>query len=166
MPNSPILPANTHSDRTWITFPCPYCGERHIHGAGPGHRIAHCGTLPADIDCRAGYVLVHTDEPPPPAPKSSPGRPNQYDWDRILKPYRIFGFWTGQPERRPVRTPFFICSPQSARVAAHREIKRRGLSLTPSVVLLDEEERLKIIADAGLHPSEQVSNYGLLICPK
>lgn len=24
------------------TSPCPFCGKRHIHGVGDGHRIAHC----------------------------------------------------------------------------------------------------------------------------
>lgn len=22
---------------------CPYCGRRHEHGGGEGHRVAHCG---------------------------------------------------------------------------------------------------------------------------
>ena len=22
--------------------PCPFCGEQHIHGIAPGHRVAHC----------------------------------------------------------------------------------------------------------------------------
>jgi len=30
---------------------CPFCGERHIHGTGDGHRIPHC----ADTDCN--YVI-------------------------------------------------------------------------------------------------------------
>ena len=24
------------------TEPCPFCGIRHIHGLGPGHRSQHC----------------------------------------------------------------------------------------------------------------------------
>jgi|VirMetMinimDraft_7_1064189.scaffolds.fasta_scaffold235801_2 hypothetical protein len=24
------------------TFSCEKCGKKHIHGAGPGHRVAHC----------------------------------------------------------------------------------------------------------------------------
>ena len=22
---------------------CPYCGDKHVHGKGSGHRLAHCG---------------------------------------------------------------------------------------------------------------------------
>ncbi|MGH2487192.1 MAG: hypothetical protein ACRDHE_14380 [Ktedonobacterales bacterium] len=33
---------------------CPYCGRAHYHGAGNGHRVAHCiGEHGQD----AGYVL-------------------------------------------------------------------------------------------------------------
>jgi hypothetical protein len=26
---------------TWV-IDCPHCGEEHTHGAGAGHRVAHC----------------------------------------------------------------------------------------------------------------------------
>lgn len=31
----------------WLLLSCPYCGRRHVHGAGidgtvDGHRVAHC----------------------------------------------------------------------------------------------------------------------------
>ena len=38
-------------------FWCPYCVRWHYHGAGPGHRTAHCFGL-GDLDpWPAGYVL-------------------------------------------------------------------------------------------------------------
>jgi len=30
------------------TDPCPYCGTKHIHGTGDGHRVAHCPTPPRE----------------------------------------------------------------------------------------------------------------------
>jgi hypothetical protein len=27
---------------TWITEPCPFCGQCHSHGASEGLRLAHC----------------------------------------------------------------------------------------------------------------------------
>jgi len=30
------------------TDPCPYCGTKHIHGTGDGHRAAHCPTPPRE----------------------------------------------------------------------------------------------------------------------
>jgi hypothetical protein len=41
---------------TW-SFWCPLCRRKHTHGAGPGHRVAHCHS---DVGRRAwpdGYLL-------------------------------------------------------------------------------------------------------------
>ncbi len=40
---------------TFIT--CPFCGREHIHGDGPGHRVAHCDAPGSE----AGYVLIYPD---------------------------------------------------------------------------------------------------------
>jgi hypothetical protein len=34
-----VLKRDTESSPT---DPCPFCGRNHIHGAGDGHRVAHC----------------------------------------------------------------------------------------------------------------------------
>jgi hypothetical protein len=39
------------------TFLCPHCCRRHMHSAGPGHRVAHCHD-PASPFARDGYVLA------------------------------------------------------------------------------------------------------------
>jgi len=46
------------------TIQCPYCPKRHIHGAGEGERVPHCGDFGAD---RGDYYLVAPTEPEPPA---------------------------------------------------------------------------------------------------
>lgn len=47
----------------WVVECCPLCGEKHVHGGGPGdsdprrclgHRFAHC----AEAELWAGYDLV------------------------------------------------------------------------------------------------------------
>lgn len=46
-----------------ITEPCPFCGKRHFHGHGEGHRVAHCLetkeiTLPSGkVVCNTEYIL-------------------------------------------------------------------------------------------------------------
>ena len=40
----------------YLTFiDCPHCGREHIHGNGPGHRVAHCDAPGSSV----GYVLVY-----------------------------------------------------------------------------------------------------------
>jgi hypothetical protein len=41
--------------KVW-TVPCPRCGRQHLHGAQPGHRLAHCG--------RGAYVILPPKEDP------------------------------------------------------------------------------------------------------
>ena len=36
---------------------CPFCGERHIHGIGDGHRVAHCINKGGKIKAKDGTVL-------------------------------------------------------------------------------------------------------------
>lgn len=55
--------------KQWIVQKCPYCGEKHVHGAGKGkddpmkrlsHRLAHCGFPYTDregFNNDAGYTL-------------------------------------------------------------------------------------------------------------
>lgn len=38
---------------SWIVAICPFCGERHSHGAGQGLRISHCTPKPS-----GSYYLV------------------------------------------------------------------------------------------------------------
>jgi hypothetical protein len=42
-PTVPVKRVEHHDDgvTTWV-IDCPHCGEEHTHGAGPGHRVAHC----------------------------------------------------------------------------------------------------------------------------
>ena len=37
------------SERVLWRITCPYCGERHHHGPGPGLRVAHCPGAPASL---------------------------------------------------------------------------------------------------------------------
>ncbi len=37
-------------------FWCPFCKAYHYHGAGPGHRVAHCAS-PASPFRDGGYIL-------------------------------------------------------------------------------------------------------------
>jgi hypothetical protein len=42
-----------HKGVTLLTLEaCPYCGLRHEHGGGEGHRVAHCTT-----DQPGGYIV-------------------------------------------------------------------------------------------------------------
>lgn len=45
-----------------LTFRCPKCGKRHLHGLGEGHRVSHCrapGAFPT------GYILKLADDATP-----------------------------------------------------------------------------------------------------
>jgi hypothetical protein len=70
---SPLVPVRrSRSGRGLVVDKCPFCFERHVHGAagergrGPGrsiwhgHRLAHCR---APRDAGVGYVLVEVAEP-------------------------------------------------------------------------------------------------------
>jgi len=54
-----------------VTDPCPFCGQRHWHGAagGYGHRVAHCpdrrkvGRRWEDVPDHNGYILVPPARP-------------------------------------------------------------------------------------------------------
>jgi hypothetical protein len=46
---------------TW-RFWCPFCHEHHVHGTGPGHRIAHCSTAAGLAAFPHGYVLKVKEE--------------------------------------------------------------------------------------------------------
>ncbi len=37
---------------------CPFCGARHIHGIGDGHRSAHCSSSETKEEIRAGNLIV------------------------------------------------------------------------------------------------------------
>lgn len=40
---------------------CVYCDREHLHGAGSGHRVAHC-TSPTSPYLRTGYVIELADD--------------------------------------------------------------------------------------------------------
>ncbi len=54
---APTLPPEVLATRTAagaLAITCPFCCRRHVHGAVPGWRVAHCaGTGP-----RRSYLLV------------------------------------------------------------------------------------------------------------
>lgn len=41
-----------------LKFPCPFCGKRHEHGWGEGHRSSHCGVENVHPWSRHGYYLL------------------------------------------------------------------------------------------------------------
>lgn len=48
-----------HSDRTEI---CPFCGARHTHPPGDGHRVSHCAdTYEADYVMGSAVVFKNCD---------------------------------------------------------------------------------------------------------
>ncbi|WP_435589788.1 hypothetical protein [Micromonospora aurantiaca (nom. illeg.)] len=52
------LPNTTWPDHEIWVVDCPYCGREHLHGDGPGHRVADCFNHP---DSDPGYIV---DAPP------------------------------------------------------------------------------------------------------
>jgi hypothetical protein len=65
--NFPIIGANRTPDGACLTFPCPFCGQRHCHGAigpgfgaGDGHRAAHCYP-PGIPGSERGYVIKEVE---------------------------------------------------------------------------------------------------------
>lgn len=50
-----LVPNSTFPGKFLTFIDCPFCGKEHMHGDGPGHRLAHCAGVP---DGR-GYVLVY-----------------------------------------------------------------------------------------------------------
>ncbi len=61
---APVVTVNRREpNRTYpgyfVTFViCPFCGREHMHGDGPGHRVAHCDAPGSDV----GYVLAYPDD--------------------------------------------------------------------------------------------------------
>ena len=55
----PALKAEWNTPRQWRAW-CPHCRRYHFHGAGPGHRAAHCADGPFK---GSGYVLLAPDAP-------------------------------------------------------------------------------------------------------
>jgi hypothetical protein len=59
MKRRPVLlcePHTTEGITTW-SFWCPLCTRKHTHGAGPGHRVAHCHSAEAREMWPDGYFL-------------------------------------------------------------------------------------------------------------
>ncbi|RJR42291.1 MAG: DNA-binding protein [Deltaproteobacteria bacterium] len=56
----PVIPCKKVGSELIFLKPCPYCGERHTHGAagGGGHRAAHC---PDEIRQGQKYIKVPTE---------------------------------------------------------------------------------------------------------
>ena len=52
----PILIGEPITELSWRAW-CPYCRRYHIHGAGEGHRVAHCLDDASPFD-GTGYYLV------------------------------------------------------------------------------------------------------------
>ncbi len=50
----PIVEATQKGEQLVII--CPYCGKKHWHGLGDGHRIAHC-INPTEKARSLGYIL-------------------------------------------------------------------------------------------------------------
>jgi hypothetical protein len=53
----PVIPCKQEGASLVFLIPCPYCGQKHTHGAagGRGHRAAHC---PDEIKRGRKYVKV------------------------------------------------------------------------------------------------------------
>jgi hypothetical protein len=52
-----------NSDPPTQRFWCSFCVAHHVHGMGPGHRIAHCSTEAGLAAFPNGYVLKVKEEP-------------------------------------------------------------------------------------------------------
>lgn len=50
-----VPPRRRGSVASWECW-CPFCACYHVHGDGPGHRVAHCND-PASPFRNTGYVL-------------------------------------------------------------------------------------------------------------
>lgn len=50
-----VLYRENENEKTEI---CPFCGKRHIHGIGDGHRTAHCADGSKEITAEDGTVLT------------------------------------------------------------------------------------------------------------
>jgi hypothetical protein len=57
----PLLPGFWDGGTTWLV-PCDWCQKFHVHGAGPGHRVAHCERPPNGPYEASGYVLYLAGE--------------------------------------------------------------------------------------------------------
>lgn len=58
----PVVDAWRHDARTWKMW-CEYDQAFHVHGAQPGHRVAHCWT-PSSPYLATGYTLRFAGEVP------------------------------------------------------------------------------------------------------
>ncbi len=56
-PTKKITRTHLSTTVTAVIKHCPYCGKRHEHGWGDGHRNSHCGTNTPN----EGYILVCRD---------------------------------------------------------------------------------------------------------
>jgi hypothetical protein len=52
---------------TWV-IDCPHCGREHTHGAGAGHRVAHCLGGRGYYLTRRGWPFPAVESEPPDAP--------------------------------------------------------------------------------------------------
>ena len=43
-------------DRFHVYIVCPYCGDIHLHGNAPGHRVSHC------LNDNKGYVILPVNQ--------------------------------------------------------------------------------------------------------
>ena len=68
-PQVPVRLSKGEDSNQWIVICCPYCGEKHFHGAGSsksdplsflGHRLPHCT---GDKQGLPQYELVLADQP-------------------------------------------------------------------------------------------------------
>lgn len=62
--NQKVILADIHKNQyskgySLVTRECPYCGKKHNHGAGEGHRVVHCMRKKSEaIRSSGGYVVV------------------------------------------------------------------------------------------------------------
>jgi len=67
---APTLPAYPNGRYQWKVW-CAFCERWHFHGAGPGHRVAHCACKRSPYSDRGYYLELSTD----PAPKRKNSKP-------------------------------------------------------------------------------------------
>ena len=69
LPGGEAIPILRIDRVTHKTQNCPFCGARHYHGAGTGHRITHCVSPVSEyftisglrVRREAGYILLVAD---------------------------------------------------------------------------------------------------------
>lgn len=55
--SAPVVPAFATGDKQWAMV-CVFCRRWHFHGAGAGHRAAHCH-IDSSPYCKRGYILEY-----------------------------------------------------------------------------------------------------------